>query len=249
MQNLQNLQNNLNDMSDSYFRFKQFTINQDRSAFKVGTDGVLLGACAEIGRAGKILDIGAGTGLITIMLAQRSSSEIFAIEPDYDSYVQAAGNIKACKWSDRITIFSCRLQDYFPAGMKFDLIVSNPPYFIESLRNPISAEAFARHDVSLTQEDLLEGAARLLGPEGRFQVIMPYTEGTILIASAPEYGLYCNSIIKIKPVLTSEIKRLIISFGKRMLPATERFLTIEKGRRHDFTEEYINITKDFYLKF
>ncbi len=235
-------------MSNNYFRFKQFIINQERSAFKVGTDGVLLGACANTGGVRSILDIGAGTGLVTLMLAQRSNARIVAIEPDHDSFQQASENIAGSPWGNRIMVVGCRLQDYFPQNRKFDLIVSNPPYFIGSLKNPDNKIASARHDVDLSQNDLLEGATRLLETGGIFEVIMSYAEGNILIATAHDYGLYCNSILKIKPVPSAEIRRLILSFSKQKSPVTERFLTIEKGRRHDFTEEYINLTRDFYLK-
>jgi tRNA1Val (adenine37-N6)-methyltransferase len=236
-------------MPNSYFRFKQFTIRQERSPFKVGTDGVLLGACAGIGEAGNILDIGTGTGLVALMLAQRSNAEILALEPDHDSYLQACENFAASPWSDRIRTHCFRLQEFFPAGRRFDLIVSNPPYFIDSLKNPDSGIAAARHDISLTQDDLLEGATRLLEENGRFEVIMPYAEGTILIRTAGKYDLYCNSMIRIKPLPSSDVKRLVLSFSRQSTPVVEKTVTIEKGGRHDFTDEYIDLTKEFYLKF
>ena len=236
-------------MANDYFSFKQFTVFQDRCAFKVGTDGVLLGACADLSGAKKILDIGTGTGLIALMLAQRSTADIFAIEPDGDSFRQACSNVAESKWNKRIEVENISLQDYNPDFLKFDLIVSNPPYFSDSLRNPDAGKAAARHSDTLSNKDLLEGAVRLMTEGGRLQVIMPYVEGNILIAEAQEYGLYCNSSLKIKPLPTSEIRRLILTFSKQRQKATEKFLTIEHGRRHEFTEEYKNLTKDFYLKF
>ena len=236
-------------MVNNFFSFKQFIIYQDRSAFKVGTDGVLLGACTDISIANKILDIGAGTGLITIMLAQRSNAEIVAIEPDYDSYIQACENVTLCKWRTRIKVRNCDLQNYFPGHEKFDLIVTNAPYFTNSLKNPDSRKTFSRHNDSLTQKELLSGTIRLLEDNGKFQIIMPYAEGSVFIAEAQQWGLYCNSILKIKPVPSSEVTRLILGFSRKKEKVTERFLTIERGRRHEFTEEYVNLTKDFYLKF
>ena len=118
-------------MANSFFRFKQFTINQDKCAFKVGTDGVLLGACANVTGMKRILDIGTGTGLIALMLAQRCDAEIIAIEPDNDSFVQASANVRLSKWSGRIRIENCTLQNFYPDNTSFDLIVSNPPYFID----------------------------------------------------------------------------------------------------------------------
>lgn len=235
-------------MANDYFQFKQFTIFQDKCAFKVGTDGVLLGAAADVSGAKRILDIGAGTGLVSIMLAQRSEAAIVAIEPDEDSFVQLSENIKNCRWAERIAPSNAGLQDYH-SDQKFDLIVSNPPYFSDSLRNPDQRKSNTRHNHSLPREELLNGASELLEPDGKFQVIMPYTEGNVLIAEAAGFGLFCNSILKIKPLPASDIRRMVLGFSRQKHKPTEKFLTIEHGRRHEFTGEYINLTKDFYLKF
>jgi tRNA1Val (adenine37-N6)-methyltransferase len=236
-------------MTNFYFSFKQFTIYQDKCAFKVGTDGVLLGASANVTGKTRILDIGTGTGLIALMLAQRCDSEITTIEPDFDSFSQASENITRSKWSSRIRIENCTLQDFKPENSGFDLIVSNPPYFIDSLKNPDPAKSNARHNDSLTHSDILKGAARLLSEDGLLQLILPYDEGNIFVAEAQEHGFYCNSILKIKPMPSSEIRRMILGFSRKRIKPAERFLTIEKGKRHEFSEEYINLTKDFYLKF
>jgi len=236
-------------MSSVYFQFKQFTVKHNKSPFKVGTDGVLLGACADVTGKDRILDIGTGTGLIALMLAQRCNADVTAIEPDHDSFEQAAENVKLSKWAGRIKVENCRLQDYVPDDLKFNLIVSNPPYFIDSLKNPDPARSAARHNDGLTHEDLLKGASRLLDEDGLLQVIMPWEEGNIFIAEAQEYGFYCSSILKIRPTITSEVRRLILGFTRKKSKPAERFLTIEKGKRHDYTEEYINLTKDFYLRF
>jgi tRNA1Val (adenine37-N6)-methyltransferase len=235
-------------MANNYFSFKQFTIHQDKSAFKVGTDGVLLGACACITGVRRILDVGSGTGLVAIMLAQRCGAEIVAIEPDYDSFIQGRDNVNLCKWRNRIKVEHISLQDYNDKE-KFDLVVSNPPYFADSLKNPDPRKSSSRHNDSLTTIEILENVSRLLKDKGYLQLIMPYIEGNLFIAEAHEYGLYCNSILKIRPLPTSEIRRLILTFTRKQLTINERFLTIEHGRRYEFTEEYINLTKDFYLKF
>jgi tRNA1Val (adenine37-N6)-methyltransferase len=235
-------------MANNYFSFKEFTVIQDRAAFKVGTDGVLLGAIADVTNRKKILDIGSGSGLITIMLAQRCSADIVGIEPDMDSFLQSCDNVSACKWSSRIKIVNSDLQNFVTGSDKFDLIVSNPPYFSNSLKNPDPRKSATRHTDALSSADLLSGVARLLDEEGTFQLIMPYAEGTILIAEAQEYGLFCNSVLKIRPLPTADIRRLIMTFSREKLKANEKFLTIERGARHEFTEEYKNITKDFYLK-
>ena len=235
-------------MANSYFSFKQFTINQDKAVFKVGTDGVLLGACADITGARRILDIGSGTGVIAIMLAQRSEAEIVAIEPDHDSCLQACENVNRSKWKNRIDVIHSTLQEY-TASYKFDLIVTNPPYFTDSLRNPDPRKSYTRHNDSLTSVDILNSINRLLHEDGCLQLIMPYVEGNLMIAEAADYGFYCQDILKIRPLPTSEIRRLILTFGRERVRTTENFLTIEHGKRHEFTEEYIKLTKDFYLKF
>ena len=236
-------------MPNKYFSFKEFTIFQDKSAFKVGTDGVLLGAIAEVYNVKRILDIGTGTGLISIMLAQRSDAQIVSIEPDEESFKQASDNVSRCRWNRRILVINTDLQNYFPGSEKFDLVITNPPYFNDSLKNPDPRKSLARHNDSLSSDELLTGVSRLLENNGRFQLIMPYVEGNVFIADARKYGLYCNSILKIRPLPTSNIKRLILAFSNQRLKPTEKFLTIEHGERHDFTEEYINLTKDYYLKF
>jgi tRNA1Val (adenine37-N6)-methyltransferase len=236
-------------MSNDYFCFKQFTINQDKAAFKVGTDGVLLGACTDVTGVKRILDIGSGTGIIAIMLAQRSTAEIVAIEPDAESYIQTKENVTLCRWANRIHVINTDLQNYSAGEEKFDLIVTNPPYFSDSLKNPDPRKAAARHNDSLSSEELLEGVSRLLVEDGCLQLILPYVEGNILIAEASNFGFYCNSILKIRPLPNMEVRRLILYFSKKRSVVTEKFLTIEHGKRHEFTEEYINLTKDFYLKF
>lgn len=236
-------------MANNYFRFKQFTVYQERSAFKVGTDGVLLGAYTDISGSKKILDIGTGTGLIALMLAQRSGAEIVAIEPDVDSFAEACDNITLSSWKDRMRIENCRLQDFFPGNALFDLIVSNPPWFTDSLRNPDPIKSMARHNVSLSHEDILTGSSRMLTEDGKLQLILPYAEGNLFIAEAQEYGFHCNDILKIKPHLSGEIRRMIVCFSRKRTRVTEKFLTIDKGRRHEFTDDYMDLTREFYLKF
>ena len=236
-------------MSNNYFNFKHFTVYQDRSAFKVGTDGVLLGAGADITGVRHILDIGSGTGLVSIMLAQRCDAEITAIEPDNESYIQACENVGRCPWNNRIKVENTDLQNFDPGLNKFDLIVTNPPYFTDSLKSPDIRKSAARHNDSLTSEEILDGVLRLLEEDGRLQLIMPYVEGNIFIADAAKKGLYCNNILKIRPLPISEIRRLILTFSRSRQKPIEKFLTIEHGKRHQFTDEYIVLTKDFYLKF
>ncbi|MDY0100259.1 MAG: methyltransferase [Bacteroidales bacterium] len=236
-------------MANNYFNFKQFTIIQERSAFRVSTDSVLLGACAEIRGVTTVLDIGTGTGVIALMIAQRCNAEITAIEPDRDSFDEACINVGNSKWSNRIKVLNLGLQDYMDETGNYDLIVSNPPYFTGSLKNRDARSAAARHNDSLMPAELLRGVTRHLGPGGRFQIILPYAEGTVLIAHAQKFGLYCNNIIKIRPTPRSAVKRLVLAFSRTNSTPAGKFLTLEKGQRHEYTAEYMNLTKDFYINF
>ena len=237
-------------MANDYFRFKQFIIHQDRCAFKVGTDGVLLGALADISDSGQLLDVGTGTGLIAIMAAQRSHCRIVAIEPHRESFLQACENVAACPFNERIKVENLSFRDYFiNTHTKFDFIVTNPPYFRNSLRNPDRSKSMTRHADSLIPEDLLEGTLSLLSENGSLQVILPYSEGSVFIATAAEEKLYCTKIIKIRAIPSAPVIRMILKFEKSKKRVQEKFLTIETGIHHKYTDEYIEATKDFYLKF
>jgi tRNA1Val (adenine37-N6)-methyltransferase len=237
-------------MANDYFSFRQFTIKQEKAAFKVGTDGVLLGACADISGDGRILDIGTGTGLIAIMAAQRSDAVIDAIEPDKDSYEQAKENVQACKWKERINVIHSDLQNFIPENeQKYYSIIANPPYFRDSLRNPDTVKSAARHAFSLSSDDILYGCSRLLSDNGSLQLILPYEEGTLFIAEASGYGFFCNNIIKVKPNPAGGVIRLIMKFERTRKPVHEKFLTIETGVRHQYTEDYKEVTRDYYNSF
>ena len=237
-------------MANSYFKFKQFVVRQEKAAFKVGTDGVLLGAAADLTGASKILDVGTGTGLIALMCAQRCDAQIFAIEPDRDSFLQATENINASPWAVRVAVYNSDFESFSTEpGGGFDLVISNPPYFRDSLVNPEGRKAAARHAFSLSASGILECTLRVLKPGGSLQIILPYEEGTLFITEAAGSGLYCNSIIKVKPFPGGEVIRLIMKFEKKSRPVHERYLTIETGTRHNYTEEYKSVTRDFYLKF
>lgn len=239
------------NMSNDYFKFRQFTIRQERAAFKVGTDGVLLGACTDTENVSEALDIGTGTGLIAIMIAQRSPGvRITAIEPHRESVVQAIENVKKCPWSDRITVHETDLNAFcsdLPG--KFDLLVTNPPYFRNSLLNPDKAKSAARHASSLTPDEIINASLKLLNDEGSLQLILPFEEGSMFIAGAALAGLFCSRIIKVKPHPDGKIIRMIMKFERTRRPVHESFLTIETGIRHSYTDEYKNLIKDFYLKF
>lgn len=238
-------------MSSPTFAFKQFNIKQDKCAMKVNTDGVLLGAWANVDRANFILDIGTGTGVIALMLAQRNqTATIDAIEVDEQSYQQAYDNIQRSPWEERIKIYHDLFQRFAQhCKQKYDLIVSNPPYFIDSSKALEEARTQARHADNLPYEELIEGVCKILDKKGRFCVILPVKEADILRELAEEKGLQLSHILRIKTTADKIEKRLLMEFEYSPTGFSENTLVIEKDERHSFSEEYKQLTKDFYLNF
>ncbi len=237
-------------MPNDYFSFKKFTIYQDKCAMKVGTDGVLLGAWTDVSKAKRILDVGTGTGLIAIMLAQRTDALIDAVETDENAYKQACSNSDNCPWGRRIQIHHTSFQEYtMKTNYSYDLIVSNPPYFINSLKNPGKSKETARHTTTLDYSDLLQNSSKLLSDGGILSVILPYEESKLFIIKAQEYGLLCNKKLKIIPHSGKPVKRMMMQFSKTSEPIHESTLIIEQEKRHQYSKEYINLTKEYYLSF
>lgn len=232
----------------SYFDFKKFRVYQENSAFKIGTDGVLLGAWADASMAGNVLDIGTGTGLIALMIAQRSSCSITALEPDVKSYEEAVYNVEQSPWHKRINVFNMRLQDHEPPT-GYDLIVTNPPFFRHSLRNRDPRVSKTRHNYDLDFSILLDYAGRMLSSDGKFYLVLPYAEAALFIADASHYGLYCNRLVKVKPLPSSGVKRMLMEFGKTKKQLHQSFLVVETGKRHEYSPEYKKLTADYYLAF
>ena len=237
-------------MSQTVFHFKHFTIHQDRCAMKVGTDGVLLGAWTDPSDVENILDIGTGTGLIALMLAQKSSAKIAAIDIDENSCSQADENIAASKWSDRICVHHRSLQSYILiCPVKFDLIVSNPPYFIDAYQAHDHSRNLARQaDAALSFDELILGVKALLKEDGKFCVILPSKEGIYFKTKAAIAGLYCNIITHVKTKSDKQEKRLIMQFQFKKEMLVEGELIIHEDNLQ-FTEDYRQLTKDFYPAF
>lgn len=236
-------------MPNPYFRFKQFTVFHDRCAMKVGTDGVLLGAWANIKDTQQILDIGTGTGLIALMLAQRSSAEIDAVEIDLDAFNQARENINNSPWSNRIKIYHDSIQNYAINYSKYyNLLISNPPFFINASKSTINARNLARHNDLLKEIDILKTAKNILYKNGRLAIIYPTEQAEIFQEQAKIFGFYCQRKLYVKSTLTSPIKRILLEFSQSQLEYQEQTLIIENAR-HNYSTEFINLIKDFYLKY
>ena len=236
-------------MGAEVFRFKQFEVHQQRSAMKVGTDGVLIGAWASVQPTDRaILDIGTGTGLIALMLAQRSpEAKIVGVEIEPESVAQARENVDRSPWSNRVEIVESAVQE-FATEERFDLIVSNPPYFVDSQKCPDEGRNRARHTDSLSFEELMKAAERLLTPEGRLAVIVP-AEAALSVVAAGRLHLLRRCDVKTKPTAGAP-KRVMLEFSPRFGGAAVReSLTIGDGTAGGYSPEYRALTRDFYLKF
>ena len=237
-------------MSSSIFNFKEFTVEQDRCAMKVGTDGVLLGAWAEISSdVNSILDIGTGTGLIALQLAQRSGAEVVdAIEIEADAFEQAVGNFENSEWADRLYCYHATLQEFVnEMDEKYDLIVSNPPFYNDTFRKLDEKRAMARHTGELTFEDLLSGIKKLLSVDGTAAVIIPFKEENQFLKSARNKLLFPKRISRYSGHKDADLKRSLIQLSQtETAPGEESFFL--EHTRHEYSEHYKNLVKDFYLK-
>lgn len=233
------------------FNFKQFSIEQDRCAMKIGTDGVLLGAWAPVEQNPfSILDIGTGTGIIALMLAQRSATQqIDALEIDENAYEQATDNFENSPWNDRLFCFHAGLDEFMEEPEdEYDLIVSNPPFYAEDYKTNDEQRDLARFQDALPFEDLIEAADLLLSENGILAVIIPFKEEERFLAIAHDFELYPIKITHVKGTPTAEIKRSLLALSRNKIdnfPIDE--LTIEIAR-HEYTPEYIALTQEFYLK-
>ena len=232
------------------FNFKQFKVNQDRCAMKIGTDAVLLGAWTPLtNNPYSILDIGTGTGVLALMLAQRSTAEqIDAIEIDDAAFEQATDNFEASPWNDRLYCFHAGLDEFMEEPEdEYDLIISNPPFYTEDFKTENTQRDLARFEDALPFEDLIEAADLLLSENGIFSVIIPFKEEARFLALANDFELYPLKITRVKGTPTTEIKRSLMAFSRIQQTPLIDELSIEISR-HQYTPEYIELTKDFYLK-
>jgi len=237
-------------MPNNHFTFKQFTIHQQQSTMKVGTDGVLLGAWANQTDAHSILDIGAGSGLLSLMLAQKTNATITAIEIDSEAYQDAKNNALQSTWSQRICVINTDFTSFVrESGQTFDLIISNPPYFNNALKSQTLKKSLARHTDSLPHQVLIEGVSMLLNDNGMFYVILPASNSKSFIAKARICGLHPKNILQVyskqadkKPI------RALMQFSRFDIKADEHSLHI-RDEKAQYSEEYKALTKEYYLAF
>lgn len=233
---------------NNYFEFKQFTVWQNHAAMRVGTDGVLLGAWANTYNAQNILDIGTGTGLIALMLAQRSNANIYAIDIDKSAIIDATYNFEQSAWANRLSVSLNSLNDFAQStNQQYDVIVCNPPFFTESKKPDCKKRELARHNNSLSFEELAINAAKLLNPNGKFSVILPAESERTFKIAASEARLFASRICRVKPKPLKAPKRVLIEFMFESDHAEESELTIETEQHHVYTSHFKALVCEFYL--
>jgi tRNA1Val (adenine37-N6)-methyltransferase len=235
-------------MSKSTFAFKEFSIRQDKCPMKISTDSVLLGAWVNSGKAKSILDIGTGTGIIALMLAQRTSAKIEAIDMCLEACTQAEENFSESKWNKRLKCHHVALQDFSPKT-KYDIIVSNPPYFPCPKTHKEKEGSQARYTHKLSFCDLAEGIIRLLSPKGKFFVILPIHEGSCFTNEAEKRNLFLTNFVWVKTTTRKKIpKRILMQFEFSRKPFSEDAVLVIQSD-DTYTDEYKQLTKDYYLRF
>lgn len=235
------------------FQFKKFKVNQDKTAMKIGTDAVLLGAWCSLNHSiNNVLDIGSGTGIISLMIAQRSDiMTIDTVELDENAYEQTVENFENSDWADRLFCYHADFKEFadelFEEDETYDLIISNPPFYTDTFESTDDSRNKARFTSSLSFENLIVGVSKLLSEHGIFSVIIPFKEEEHFVTLANENNLFLNRVCHVQGNPLSEIKRSLLSFSFNKSNTIKEHLIIETAR-HQYTKEYIDLTKDFYLK-
>ncbi|QHL87270.1 methyltransferase [Nibribacter ruber] len=238
-------------MANDYFQFKQFLIKQDQCAMKVCTDSCVLGASVEVDGATRVLDIGAGTGLLSLMVAQRTSEEtqIEAVEIDAAAAQQAKTNISASPWANRIQLHAQSLQEFAQTQPEpFDVIISNPPFFQASLKSADSAKNVAKHTETLSFNELLQFAHQYLTPSGRLHILLPPHEAKVLEREAHRLGFHTYHILWLEATPGGKLLRAIHSYAKTPAALSQTRLAVRE-KDNAYTAEFQALLRPFYLIF
>lgn len=236
-------------MASEPFRFKRFQVQDKGATHKVGTDGVLLGSWVSILDTDRLLlDIGTGSGVIALMLAQRTRDDahIDAIDIELSDVLQAQMNATQSPWSHKVTVHHTPLQN-FSTGLRYDVIVSNPPFFINSLQPPEKRRSQARHTLSLSFEDLISASMRLLQPQGRMAIVLPHREGEDFLSMASDAGFFPARITAFRSRRHKPIERLLLEFSQQPGPISRTELILHSDGA-EWSPEYRALTRDFYLR-
>ena len=238
-------------MPNTAFAFKQFNVKQDKCAMKVGTDAVLLGSWIQPNGSTHILDIGTGTGVIALMLAQKTNASIIGIDIDVIATQQAQENVDESKFKNNITLFNTSFQDFVKStALKFQLIVSNPPFFEQSLKSSDKKRSNARHADVLPFDELLDGVIKVLDESGKFCLILPTLEAEKFRNMAQKKGLSLSKLLRVKSRVDKDTdKRHLMQFEFKPSEFSEETIAIEEDVRHSYTQAYKDLTKAYYLNF
>ncbi len=236
-------------MPNNYFQFKQFTVQQDKCAMKVCTDACLFGAWAadllQQKNISDILDIGAGTGLLSLLLAQKTAATITAVEIDKPAFEQAAENFIQSPWKDHLYIYNTDIVTYSP-GKKYDVIISNPPFFEDDLKSPRQNKNAAKHDSTLTLDVLCSKVKQLLTEDGYFAVLLPFHRSGYFIAKAEQHELYCKEKVLVKQTQLHSCFRSMLLFSSTKQTVTKKEIVI-KDNYGDYTTAFTDLLRDYYL--
>jgi tRNA1Val (adenine37-N6)-methyltransferase len=237
-------------MSNNYFSFKQFTVHQDQCAMKVGTDGVLLGSWISTADASRILDVGSGSGLIAIMLAQRSQAIIDGVEIEKNACLQSRKNAAGSPWHNRINLYHDSIRHFSETtSLRYNAIVSNPPYFRNSFKPPVRSRSMAKHDIGLDYDALLSCSSKLLLADGQFSVIIPAVDQRQFTVQADFHRLRPSRLTWVRPVKGKEYSRCLMEFRASTCSSFEENELIIRNDIKTYSEDYIRLTKEFYLGF
>lgn len=234
------------------FQFKQFSISQENANMKLNTDGVLLGAWAPCKNAKTVLDVGTGTGIIALMMAQRIGhrAEIVGIDIDEGACRDATLNADQSPFRQQVSILNISAQNYVESvEKKFDLIVTNPPFFTDSTMPSLSSKAIARHTITLTHADLLDLSKNLLSPKGKFVAILPWVEAQKLIAIMRQENLHLIECMEVYSKPDRPIERLLMCFSREPKRLENHKITLRDFDNTGYTEAYKSLVRDFYLMF
>lgn len=235
---------------NKYFQFKRFKIIQEKSAMKVGTDGILLGAWGNGTTAKTILDVGTGTGLLALMLAQRTKAQITGLEIEKKAAREAAYNVQISPWANRINIENISFQDfYMTTNKRFDVIITNPPFFENSLMPDKNERAFARHNISLTHSELIFGASQLITENGKFICILPAHSFKRFVSEALSLNLFPRKICDVKFSPKKPLSRILLELGKTKTVPQKDCLNIYDETGKNYSSQFKDLTREFYLKF
>ena len=237
-------------MPNTWFRFKQFTIQQEHAAMKVGTDGVLLGAWASVpGPGSRVLDVGTGTGLIALMIAQRTRDVwVDALEIDPSSARQANANIQNSPWKERMNCIHSSFQDYSSQGKyQYDQIICNPPFFSGSSKTPSKEKNLARHDDSLSLRDIFKGSVTLMKGTTIISLILPVDKEEQALDLILEHQMHCKQRTRVIPAPGKSMNRVLLECSFIPGKCHEDDITIETGKRHRYSDKYKSLTDAFYL--